>query len=158
MERIGIGFDSHRFAYGRKLILGGVEIPFEKGLLGHSDGDALVHSIIDAILGAAHLGNIGTLFPDKDEEFKDIYSIKLLEKVASLISENKIEIVNIDSVLVIEKPKISPFVKRMEKTIANALKIPAERISVKPKTNEGMGFTGKGEGVSAISVALIKLS
>ncbi|MCD6427378.1 MAG: 2-C-methyl-D-erythritol 2,4-cyclodiphosphate synthase [Caldisericaceae bacterium] len=158
MERIGIGFDSHRFAYGRKLILGGVEIPFEKGLLGHSDGDALVHSIIDAILGAAHLGNIGTLFPDKDEEFKDIYSIKLLEKVASLISENKIEIVNIDSVLIIEKPKISPFVERMEKTIANALRISQKRVSVKPKTNEGMGFTGKGEGVSAISVALVKLS
>ena len=157
MERIGIGFDSHRFAPGRKLILGGVEIPFEKGLSGHSDGDALVHSIIDAILGAAHLGNIGRFFPDTDEKFKDVYSIKLLEKTASVISEHKIEIVNIDSVLVIERPKISPFTDSMEKTIAKALRISPDFVSVKPKTNEGMGFVGKEEGVAAISVVLIKV-
>ncbi len=156
MERIGIGFDSHRFTYGRKLILGGVEVPFEKGLLGHSDGDALVHSIIDAILGAAHLGNIGTLFPDTDKEFANIYSIKLLEKVASLIYENKIEIINIDCILVIEKPKILPFVNLMEKNVADVLDISKDKVSVKPKTNEGMGFVGKGEGVSAISVVLLK--
>ncbi len=156
MERIGIGYDSHRLVRGRKLILGGVEIPFEKGLLGHSDGDTLVHSVIDALLGAAHLGNIGRLFPDTDPEFLGANSLNLLEIAAHKISEKGFSVVNIDSVLIAEKPKLSPFVEKMEENIASVLKIPYTCVSVKPKTNEGMEFVGNGEGIAAISVVLLE--
>ncbi len=156
MERIGIGFDSHRLVPSRKLILGGVEIPFEFGLLGHSDGDVLIHSIIDAILGAIHSGNIGKMFPDTNPEFKGISSIKLLERVVSILSDKNFKIVNVDSVLIMEKPKILPFVDSIEKNIATALGISCNSVSVKPKTNEGMGFIGRGEGIAAISVVLIE--
>ncbi len=154
--RIGIGYDSHRFSEGRDLIIGGVKIPFEKGLLGHSDGDVLTHAIIDALLGASHLGNIGKLFPDTDKNFKDANSIKLLRKVVGLLKANNLQIVNVDSTIILEKPKISPWIDKVEKSLSSALEIPLTGISVKPKTNEQMGFIGRGEGVAAIAVCLLE--
>ena len=154
--RIGIGYDSHRFSEGRDLIIGGVKIPFEKGLLGHSDGDVLTHAIIDALLGASHLGNIGKLFPDTDKNFKDANSIKLLRKVVELLKANNFQIVNVDSTIILEKPKISPWIDKVEKSLSSALEIPLTGISVKPKTNEQMGFIGRGEGVAAIAICLLE--
>lgn len=154
--RIGIGYDSHRFSEGRDLIIGGVKIPFEKGLLGHSDGDVLTHAIIDALLGASHLGNIGKLFPDTDKNFKDANSIKLLRKVVELLKANNFQIVNVDSTIILEKPKISPWIDKVEKSLSSALEIPLTGISVKPKTNEQMGFIGRGEGVAALAICLLE--
>ncbi len=154
--RIGIGYDSHRFSEGRDLIIGGVKIPFEKGLLGHSDGDVLTHAIIDALLGASHLGNIGKLFPDTDKNFKDANSIKLLRKVVGLLKANNFQIVNVDSTIILEKPKISPWIDKVEKSLSSALEIPLTGISVKPKTNEQMGFIGRGEGVAALAICLLE--
>ncbi len=154
--RVGIGYDSHRFSEGRDFIIGGVKIPFEKGLLGHSDGDVLTHVIIDALLGASHLGNIGKLFPDTDKNFKDAKSIKLLRKAVGILKENNFQVVNVDSTIILEKPKISPWVDKIEKSLSNALEIPRTVISVKPKTNEHMGFIGRGEGVAAIAVCLLE--
>ena len=154
--RIGIGYDSHRFSEGRDLIIGGVKIPFEKGLLGHSDGDVLTHAVIDALLGASHLGNIGKLFPDTDKNFKDANSIKLLRKVVELLKANNFQIVNVDSTIILEKPKISPWIDKVEKSLSSALEIPLTGISVKPKTNEQMGFIGRGEGVAAIAICLLE--
>ncbi len=154
--RIGTGFDSHRLTENRKLIIGGVEIPFEKGLLGHSDADVLLHAIIDALLGSMALGDIGTHFPDSDDKYKGISSLVLLEKVAELVEKNGYKIQNIDSTLIIQQPKMAPFIDKMRENIANALKIDISQVSVKAKTNEKMGFTGCGEGVEARATVLIK--
>lgn len=154
--RTGIGYDSHRFAAGRKLILGGVEIPFEKGLDGHSDADVLVHAVIDAVMGAAKLGDIGKAFPDSDMSSKDISSILLLEKTAELLAENGYGVVNIDCVVVMQAPKIGKFTEKMCENIASALGILPECVSIKGKTEEGLGFVGNGEGVKAIASVLIE--
>ena len=154
--RTGIGYDSHRFAAGRKLILGGVDIPFEKGLDGHSDADVLVHAVIDAVMGAAKLGDIGKAFPDSDVSFKDISSILLLEKTAELLAEKGYGVVNIDCVVVMQAPKIGKFTEKMCENIASALGILPECVSIKGKTEEGLGFVGNGEGVKAIASVLIE--
>jgi 2-C-methyl-D-erythritol 2,4-cyclodiphosphate synthase len=155
MYRIGQGFDVHRFAADRKLVLGGVEIPAEKGLLGHSDADVLVHAIADALLGAAALGDIGHHFPDTDIRFKGISSLVLLEHVRALLSEKKYEVANVDATLVMERPKIAPYVAAMRENIARALHIDAGLVSVKATTNEGLGFIGNGEGATAHAIAMI---
>ncbi|TYP48151.1 2-C-methyl-D-erythritol 2,4-cyclodiphosphate synthase [Thermosediminibacter litoriperuensis] len=154
--RVGIGYDAHRLVEGRRLVLGGVVIPFEKGLLGHSDADVLVHAINDALLGAAALGDIGSHFPDTDPKYKDISSILLLKKVGELLKREGLGVVNIDSVICAEKPKLSPFIEKMRQNIADALNIAKEKVSVKATTTEGMGFEGRGEGISAQAICLIK--
>lgn len=154
--RIGTGYDVHRLAIGRKLILGGVEIPFEKGLAGHSDADVLVHAIMDSLLGAAALGDIGKLFPDNDPEYEGADSIVLLQKVKSFLDFNKFRIVNIDSTVVAQNPKLSPYIETMRRNIALACEIPLSSVSVKATTEEKLGFTGSGEGISAQSVCLIE--
>ena len=155
MQRIGFGFDVHKLAEGRKLIIGGVEIPFEKGLLGHSDADVLLHAICDALLGAAALGDIGKHFPDTDARYKGISSVELLKNVADLLRKNKYSVSNIDSTLVLERPKIAPYVDKMRENIAEALSISVNAVSVKATTNERMGFIGRGEGAVAYAVAMI---
>jgi len=155
MTRIGFGFDVHKLTEGRKLILGGVDIPFERGLLGHSDADVLLHAICDALLGAAALGDIGKHFPDNDMRFKGISSIELLKNVGILLKQNGFGVGNIDTTLVLEKPKIIPYVDQMQKNIAEALKISENQISIKATTNEGMGFIGVGEGAVAYAVTII---
>lgn len=154
--RVGTGYDVHRLTENRKLILGGVEIPYEKGLLGHSDADVLVHAIMDAILGAAALGDIGKHFPDNDQNCKDISSIILLKKVASIIRENGYTIGNIDSTIVAQRPKVGPFIEQMRKTIASALEIDVSKVSVKATTEEGLGFTGEGLGIAAQAICLLE--
>lgn len=153
--RIGIGYDSHRLVKGRKLVLGGVEIPFEKGLLGHSDADVLCHAIIDALIGALGMGDIGKHFPDSDPQWKDVSSIDLLSRAVSLTSEKEFEIVWIDTVVITEGPKIASFTEEMKKNISKA-GIPFPSINIKAKTNEGIGFIGKGEGMVAQAVCLLK--
>jgi 2-C-methyl-D-erythritol 2,4-cyclodiphosphate synthase len=153
--RVGIGYDSHRLAEGRRLILGGIEIPFEKGLLGHSDADVLCHAIIDAVIGALGIGDIGRLFPDTDPQWKDASSIALLHYVIDLMRANEYEVSWIDSVIIAEKPKLSPFIEEMKKTISSS-GVPPGSISIKVKTNEGMGFIGQGEGIAAYAVCLLK--
>lgn len=153
--RIGIGCDTHRLVTGRKLILGGVEIEHSMGLYGHSDADALVHAVIDAILGAAGLGDIGTLFPDTDMKYKDISSIILLEEAGRKVREAGYEIVNIDTIIIAQKPKMAPYKSLMAETMASALNIQPSQINVKAKTNEKMGFTGREEGIETRAVALI---
>jgi 2-C-methyl-D-erythritol 2,4-cyclodiphosphate synthase len=153
--RIGTGYDSHRLVEGRKLILGGVEIPFEKGLLGHSDGDALCHAIIDAIIGALGLGDIGKRFPDTDIKWKDASSIMLLKDIVELATSKGFEISWIDSIVITEKPKIAPHIAAM-KSAFSAAGIPDAIINIKAKTNEGMGFIGRGEGIAAQAVCLLK--
>ena len=155
MQRIGFGFDVHKLAEGRKLIIGGVEIPFEKGLLGHSDADVLLHAICDALLGAAALGDIGKHFPDTDARYKGISSVELLKNVADLLRKNKYSVSNIDSTLVLERPKIAPYVDKMRENIAEALSISVNAVSVKATTNERMGFIGRGEGAVAYAVVMI---
>lgn len=154
--RIGIGCDTHRLTEGRKLILGGVEIPHDKGLLGHSDADALIHAVIDALLGAAGEGDIGTLFPDTDKKYKDISSVVLLKEAAERIRAKGYEIVNIDTVIIAQKPKMAPYKNDMAKKMAEALKIEKSQINVKAKTNENMGFTGREEGIETRAVALLE--
>lgn len=153
--RIGIGYDSHRLVLGKRFILGGVEIPFEKGLLGHSDGDALCHAIIDSILGAMGEGDIGRHFPESDEKWKDASSIMLLEKVLELMRSKGYEILWIDSVIIMERPRIGPYIESMKIALSKA-GIDRGIISIKAKTNEGMGFIGKGEGIAANAVCLLK--
>jgi 2-C-methyl-D-erythritol 2,4-cyclodiphosphate synthase len=153
MNRIGFGFDVHKLVAGRKLVLGGEDIPFDKGLLGHSDADVLVHAIADALLGAAALGDIGKHFPDTDPQYKNISSIILLEHVAKLVTERHFEIINVDSTIVLQKPKIALYVEQMK--IAHALQLDAANVSVKATTNEGLGFIGAGDGAAAYAVALI---
>ena len=154
--RVGIGYDVHRFAPGRKLILSGVEIPYEQGLLGHSDADVIVHAIMDALLGAAALGDIGQHFPDTDPEYEGISSILLLEKVAQLLKENHYSVGNIDAVIIAQRPKMMPYLKQMRKNTAAALGIEEGRVSIKATTEEGLGFTGRGEGIAAKAVCLLE--
>lgn len=153
--RIGIGYDVHRLVSGRRLVLGGATIPFEKGLLGHSDADVLVHAVCDALLGAAGLGDIGSHFPDSDPEFKDIYSIELLSRIYKMVKGNGFAIKNVDSTILAEAPKLSPFRKRMQENIAQAVCIEAAAVNVKATTVEGLGMIGRGEGIGAMSVVLI---
>jgi len=152
--RVGIGYDSHRLIEGRKLILGGVEIPFEKGLLGHSDGDALTHAIIDALLGAAGLGDIGGLFPDTDPKYKGANSRSLLKEVVSLLDEKGFQIVNVDSTIIAEAPRMAPHIPKMKKTLSAVLKTDA--VNIKAKSNEKMGAIGRGEGMACWAVCLIE--
>lgn len=155
MQRIGIGYDVHAFASGRKLILGGVEIPFEKGLDGHSDADVLVHAIMDAILSAMRAGDIGRLFPDTDPAYKDADSIRLLEAVGKLVKERGFEIVDIDSVIMLQQPKVSPYREQMRVNIAEALHVDVDNVGVKATTTEHLGYEGRGEGASAQAVCLL---
>lgn len=154
--RIGMGYDVHRLVEGRKLIMGGVEIPYEKGLLGHSDADVLLHAIMDALLGAAGLGDIGRHFPDTDEKYKGISSIKLLEHVGTLLEEEGFIIENIDSTIIAQRPKMMPHIETMRKNIASALNLDPFRINVKATTEEGLGFTGAGEGISSQAICLLQ--
>ena len=153
--RIGFGYDVHAFSENRKLILGGVTIPYEFGLLGHSDADVLVHAIMDALLGAAALGDIGKHFPDSSAEYKDINSLILLSRVGKLLLEKGYKIGNIDSTIVAQSPKLAPFIDDMRKNIANALDIDVDLVNVKATTTEHLGFEGRKEGISSYAVALI---
>lgn len=154
--RIGMGYDAHRLAKDRDLILGGVKIPHTLGLLGHSDADALLHAISDALLGAAALGDIGKHFPDTDERYKGADSLKLLEEVAKKLHNAGFSVGNIDATIVAQKPKLAPYIETMRKNIAGALSVRTEDVSVKATTEEKMGFTGAQEGISAYAVALIE--
>ncbi len=153
--RIGMGYDVHRLVEERKLILGGVEIPYEKGLLGHSDADVLLHAIMDALLGAAALGDIGKHFPDTDPAYKGISSIKLLEHVGRLLEENLFLVENIDATIIAQAPKMRPHIEAMRENIATALGIDIRQINVKATTEEGLGFTGSGEGISAQAICML---
>lgn len=153
--RIGMGYDVHRLIEGRKLVMGGVEIPYEKGLLGHSDADVLLHAIMDALLGAAALGDIGKHFPDTDPAYKGISSVKLLEHVGALLEQNLFLIENIDATIIAQAPKMRPHIDAMRENIAQALGITVEQVSVKATTEEGLGFTGTGEGISAQAICLL---
>lgn len=154
--RVGFGYDVHKLVEGRACILGGVEIPFEKGLLGHSDADVLVHAVMDALLGAAALGDIGKHFPDTDDAYKGISSIKLLEHVGNLLEEHGYLIENIDSTIIAQRPKMLPHIQNMRANMAEALGIDVDQINVKATTEEGLGFTGSGEGISAQAVCAIE--
>lgn len=153
--RVGLGYDVHSLVENRKLILGGVHIPFEKGLLGHSDADVLVHAIMDSLLGAAALGDIGKHFPDTDERYKGASSIELLKHVGKLLNEKGYIVNNIDSTIIAQKPKLSPYIPSMIDNIAKALNISIEDLNIKATTEEGLGFTGKGEGISSHSICSI---
>ncbi|MEE1243923.1 2-C-methyl-D-erythritol 2,4-cyclodiphosphate synthase [Frisingicoccus sp.] len=153
--RVGLGYDVHRLTEDRKLILGGVEIPYEKGLLGHSDADVLVHAIMDAMVGAAALGDIGKHFPDTDPAYKGISSIELLKHVGKLLEDKGYKIGNIDSTIIAQKPKMAPHIMHMRENIADALNIDIDQINVKATTEEGLGFTGTGEGISSQAICLL---
>ena len=154
--RIGMGYDVHRLVENRKLILGGVNISYEKGLLGHSDADVLIHAIIDSLLGAAGLGDIGKHFPDNNKKYKDISSVFLLKEVSKLLEDNQYSIANLDSTIIAEKPKMAPYISEMRLIIASALDIDVTCVNVKATTEEGLGFTGRQEGISAQSICLIE--
>lgn len=154
--RVGIGYDIHRLVQGRPLILGGVAIAHEKGLLGHSDADVLVHAICDAILGAAGLGDIGLHFPDTDPQYKDISSLKLLSKTCQMLTEKEFNILNLDSIIFAEAPKLESYRSEMQTSIAKSANIALDRINIKATTTEGLGVIGKGEGIGAMCVALIE--
>ena len=159
MFRVGFGYDSHRLVQNRKLVLGGIDIPFDKGCLGHSDGDALIHAICDALLGALALRDIGTHFPDNDGEFKDIDSKILLKRSIDLLREKGWEISNIDSTVCLEKPKLKKHIPEMTQVLTKVLQINEDQLSIKATTNEGMGFVGREEGVAAYAVVMVyKLS
>ncbi|MCL5029819.1 MAG: 2-C-methyl-D-erythritol 2,4-cyclodiphosphate synthase [Bacteroidetes bacterium] len=153
--RAGIGFDVHAFADNRKLIIGGIEIPFEKGLLGHSDADVLLHAVCDALLGALSLGDIGQHFPDTDKQFKNIDSTILLKKVYELVEQKGFELGNLDVVVTLQRPKISPYILKMKEKIAEILKSSIDQISIKATTTEKLGFVGREEGISAFASVLI---
>lgn len=154
--RIGTGYDVHRLTENRKLIIGGEEIPYEKGLLGHSDADVLVHAIMDAMLGAAALGDIGQHFPDKDDRYLGISSLELLKRVTAILDENGYRVVNIDSTIIAQRPKMASYIPTMRKNIASAAGLPENAVSVKATTEEGLGFTGEGLGIAAQAVCLIE--
>jgi 2-C-methyl-D-erythritol 2,4-cyclodiphosphate synthase len=156
MTATGIGYDCHQFAAGRRLVLGGVEIPHERGLAGHSDADVLVHAIIDALLGAAAMGDIGEHFPDTDERYRDVSSIELLRDVVAKLAERGLTIGNVDATVVIERPKLAPAREQIRASLADALGLPVERVSVKATRGEGMGFVGREEGVAALAVATVE--
>lgn len=153
--RIGHGYDVHRLVEGRKLILGGVEIPYNKGLLGHSDADVLLHAIMDSILGACALGDIGKLFPDSDEKYRGADSMGLLREVARFVKKKGFTVENVDTTVTAQAPKLSPFIEEMRKNISNALGLDISCVSVKATTDEGLGFTGEGLGISATAVCLV---
>ena len=153
--RVGMGYDVHRLVEGRKLILGGVEIPYEKGLLGHSDADVLLHAIMDALLGAAALGDIGKHFPDNDDRQKGISSLELLRQVGKLLDEKNYVIENIDATIIAQKPKMAPHIAQMRKNMAEAMQIPEDCLNIKATTEEGLGFTGRGEGIAAQAICLL---
>lgn len=153
--RTGLGYDVHKLVENRKLIIGGVEINYPKGLLGHSDADVLTHAIMDALLGASSLGDIGTHFPDSDKSFKDISSIELLSKTGVLMAENQFQIINIDTVIIAQEPKLSPYTEEMKNNICKALDITPQQIGIKATTTEGLGFEGRSEGISAQALCLL---
>ena len=153
--RVGMGYDVHKLTEGRKLILGGVDIPWEKGLLGHSDADVLIHAVMDALLGAAALGDIGKHFPDTDPAYKGISSIKLLVHVAELLRKQEYAVGNIDATVIAQKPKMAPHIPQMRKNMADALGIPESKINIKATTEEGLGFTGRGEGIASQAICLL---
>ena len=154
--RIGHGYDVHRLVEGRKLILGGVEIPYDRGLLGHSDADVLIHAVMDALTGAARLGDIGKLFPDTDPAYEGISSVKLLSEVGRLLGEKGYQVVNIDATLIAQAPKVGPYRQQMAENIAAALTMDSQRVNVKATTEEHLGFTGDGSGMAAHAVALLE--
>lgn len=156
MIRIGNGYDVHKLVEGRKLVLGGIEIPHTKGVLGHSDGDVLIHAIMDAMLGALALGDIGQHFPDNDNQYKDIDSSLLLEKVAMLIKDRGYKIINLDSIIVLQKPKVKPYIESIREKISKILEIEKEQVSVKATTEEKLGFTGDESGVKSYCVVLLQ--
>lgn len=156
MIRVGYGYDVHRLVEGRKLILGGVDIPFEKGLLGHSDADVLLHAVTDALFGAAALGDIGSHFPDTDPRYKGADSLKLLEACGQELAEHGWRIGNIDATIVAQRPKLLPYVPQMRENIARVLHVSVDQVSLKGKTEEGLGFTGTGEGMAVHAVCLIE--
>ena len=155
--RIGAGYDSHRLVEGRRLIIGGVDVPFEKGLLGHSDGDVLCHAVIDALIGALGAGDIGKHFPDTEEQWKDASSMRLLQHILELVHSGGYEVAWIDAIVLAERPKLAPFIDSM-KAVFDRAGIPSSTINIKAKTNEGMGFIGRGEGIAAQAVCLLKES
>ncbi len=154
--RIGHGYDVHKLTENRKLILGGVEIPFEKGLLGHSDADVLLHAVMDSLLGAAALGDIGKHFPDTNEKYKGANSLELLKEVVKILRDNGYIIVNLDATVIAQKPKLLPYIEKMRENIANACNVDISQISVKATTEEQLGFTGRCEGISAHCVCIIE--
>ncbi|WP_455949722.1 2-C-methyl-D-erythritol 2,4-cyclodiphosphate synthase [Eubacterium sp.] len=154
--RIGMGYDVHKLVYNRKLILGGVEIEYEKGLLGHSDADVVVHAIMDALLGAAALGDIGKHFPDTDPKYKGISSIELLKHVGKLLKENGYVIGNIDATIICQRPKLAPYREEMVQNVAKALEIETNQVCIKATTEEGLGFTGEEKGISSQAIALLQ--
>ena len=156
MSRFGMGYDVHQLVEGRKLILGGVEVPFEKGLLGHSDADVLAHAVMDAVLGAAALGDIGQLFPDSDAAYAGADSIALLERVTALLREHGWQVGNVDATVVAQAPKLAPYIPEMRRRLAEAMGLDVDCVSVKATTEERLGFTGSGEGMAAHAVALIE--
>ena len=156
MVRTGLGVDSHRFAPGRRLILGGVEVPYEQGLAGHSDADVLTHAVIDALLGAAGLGDIGQHFPDTDPRFKDADSLHLLRTVVGYLGERGFAIGNVDATVVLERPKLAPYRERIRATLATALGLPEDAVNVKATTGERMGFVGRGEGAAAMAIVTLE--
>lgn len=153
--RIGHGYDVHRLTAGRRLVLGGVKIPYELGLLGHSDADVLTHAIMDALLGAAALGDIGGMFPDTDPAYEGVSSLLLLRQVAEVLNRKGYEIGNVDATILAQKPKLAPHISSMREALSDSLEIPVDRISVKATTEEGLGFTGAGEGIAAHAVVLL---
>ena len=156
--RVGCGYDSHRLVAGRRLVLGGVDIPFERGLDGWSDADVLTHAVIDALCGAAGLGDIGTLFPPGDPRYQGISSLQLLETVVGMARERNMSVVNVDVTVLAEEPRLSPYAAEMRRRLADVLRIADDCVSVKAKTNERMGFVGRGEGIAAFAVASVALA
>jgi 2-C-methyl-D-erythritol 2,4-cyclodiphosphate synthase len=154
--RSGIGYDRHRFAEGRRLVLGGVEIPSERGLAGHSDADVLTHAIIDALLGAAALGDIGQQFPDTDPKYEGCNSIELLERAVAMVKQRGFTVVGVDATVIVERPQIAPFRDQMRAALSAALAIGADRVSVKATRGEGMGFVGRGEGAACLAIATVE--
>jgi 2-C-methyl-D-erythritol 2,4-cyclodiphosphate synthase len=156
--RTGLGYDCHRFAAGRRLVLGGVELPHVQGLDGHSDADVLTHAVIDALLGAAALGDIGEHFPDTDERYRDADSMELLRATSELVAAAGFAVVNVDATVVIERPQLAPFKRQMRERLAEALGLTSAEVNVKATRGEGMGFVGRGEGVAALAVATVESS
>lgn len=157
MYRMGMGYDVHKLVEDRKLIIGGVEIPYDKGLLGHSDADVLVHTIMDALLGSVGEGDIGKHFPDTALEYKDVSSLKLLEDVVKILEKHNATICNIDSTIIAQRPKMAHYIEQMKENITRVLKIELSQLNIKATTEEGLGFTGNGQGISSQAIALVKI-
>ena len=157
MYRTGMGYDVHKLVENRKLIIGGVEIPYDKGLLGHSDADVLIHTIMDALLGSIGEGDIGKHFPDTASEYKDVSSLQLLEEVVKILEKHNATICNIDSTIIAQNPKMAPYIEQMKENITRVLKIELSQLNIKATTEEGLGFTGNGQGISSQAIALVKI-